>query len=237
MNICGPYDPDFSELPETIPVFPLSGALLLPRGHLPLNIFELRYLNMIMDALGRDRMIGMVQPRHSDTDANSNDNSNIKTADAVSNQLFGTGCIGRISAFSETDDGRFLVTLTGVCRFDIAGELPLGKSGYRSVKCDYSRWRGDLDYTIQSLDQPINRSRLQRALDAYFSYHSLRSCWDTISDTDDEMLVTAIAMGCQLGPTEKQALLECPSLYDRGDMLTTLLEMACYPQTSKAAGN
>ncbi|AUG54414.1 LON peptidase substrate-binding domain-containing protein [Thalassospira marina] len=232
MNICGPFDPDFSELPATLPVFPLSGALLLPRGHLPLNIFEPRYLNMIIDALGRDRMIGMVQPRHSEDLGNSNDNE----ADN-SPALFDTGCIGRISAFSETDDGRFLITLTGVCRFDIARELPLAKGGYRAVECDYSRWRGDLDYAISSTDQPLNRSRLQRALDAYFAHHSLRSCWDTISDTDDEMLVTAIAMGCQLDPLEKQALLECPSLYDRGNMLTTLLEMACHPQTSKAAGN
>ncbi|MEQ5776161.1 LON peptidase substrate-binding domain-containing protein [Thalassospira sp. NFXS8] len=232
MNICGPFDPDFSELPATLPVFPLSGALLLPRGHLPLNIFEPRYLNMTMDALGRDRMIGMVQPRHSDTPSKGNDNTDTSTA-----EMFGTGCVGRISAFSETDDGRFLVTLTGVCRFDIAEELPLSKGGYRSVRCDYSRWRGDMDYNIQSMDQPLNRSRLRRALDAYFAHHSLRSCWDTISDTDDEMLVTAIAMGCQLDPLEKQALLECPSLYDRGDMLTTLLEMACHPQTNKAASN
>jgi hypothetical protein len=232
MNICGPFDPDFSELPATLPVFPLSGALLLPRGHLPLNIFEPRYLNMTMDALGRDRMIGMVQPRHSDTPSDGNDNADTSTA-----EMFGTGCVGRISAFSETDDGRFLVTLTGVCRFDIAEELPLAKGGYRSVRCDYSRWRGDMDYNIQSMDQPLNRSRLRRALDAYFAHHSLRSCWDTISDTDDEMLVTAIAMGCQLDPLEKQALLECPSLYDRGDMLTTLLEMACHPQTNKAASN
>ncbi|OKH87588.1 LON peptidase substrate-binding domain-containing protein [Thalassospira sp. TSL5-1] len=232
MNICGPFDPDFSELPATLPVFPLSGALLLPRGHLPLNIFEPRYLNMTIDALGRNRMIGMVQPRHSDI----SDTLNLKEH-TPQPELFKTGCVGRISAFSETDDGRFLITLTGVCRFDISSELPVTQGGYRSVECDYSRWRGDLDNAISANGPPLNRSRLQRALDAYFAHHSLRSCWDTISDTDDEMLVTAIAMGCQLDPLEKQALLECPSLYDRGDMLTALLEMACHPQTSKAAGN
>lgn len=232
MNICGPFDPDFSELPATLPVFPLSGALLLPRGHLPLNIFEPRYLNMTIDALGRNRMIGMVQPRHSDSA-----DHNMSAAKAPPPELFKTGCVGRISAFSETDDGRFLITLTGVCRFDISRELPLSEGGYRLVECDYSRWRGDLNNSISAKDQPLNRTRLQSALDAYFAHHSLRSCWDTISDTDDEMLVTAIAMGCQLDPLEKQALLECPSLYDRGDMLTTLLEMACHPQPSKAAGN
>ncbi|OSQ40595.1 LON peptidase substrate-binding domain-containing protein [Thalassospira mesophila] len=237
MNICGPFDPDFSELPATLPVFPLSGALLLPRGHLPLNIFEPRYLNMIMDALGRDRMIGMVQPRHSAMPPSrparplQNQNKNRP------NDLFGTGCIGRISAFNETDDGRFLITLTGVCRFDIANERPLAEGGYRMVNCDYTRWRGDLDYSMQAAEQLLDRPRLHQALDAYFAHHSLQSCWDTISDTDDEMLVSAIAMGCQLDPLEKQALLECTSLYDRGDMLTTLLEMACHPQNNRVASN
>jgi len=228
MSICGPFDPSFSDLPDTLPVFPLSGALLLPRGHLPLNIFEPRYLNMITDALGQDRMIGMVQPRP--------DGRNTYYMDPDNPPVFQTGCAGRITAFSETDDGRFLITLTGVCRFNIVEELPMQGGGYRAVRGDFTPWKDDL--LLPSADlKPIDRDRLRQALESYFAQHSLRSCWDTLSDTDDEMLVTAIAMGCRLSPLEKQALLECASLYDRGDMLTTLLEMAAHPRAHQTASN
>lgn len=228
MSICGPFDPSFSDLPDTMPVFPLSGALLLPRGHLPLNIFEPRYLNMITDALGQDRMIGMVQPRP--------DGRNTYHMDPDNPPVFQTGCAGRITAFSETDDGRFLITLTGVCRFNIIEELPMQKGGYRAVLGDFAPWKDDLLLPSPDL-QPIDRDRLRQAMEGYFAQHSLRSCWDTLSDTDDEMLVTAIAMGCRLSPLEKQALLECASLYDRGDMLTTLLEMAAHPRAPQTATN
>ncbi|HBN49652.1 Lon protease-like protein [Thalassospira sp. MBR-102] len=228
MSICGPFDPSFSDLPDTMPVFPLSGALLLPRGHLPLNIFEPRYLNMIADALGQDRMIGMVQPRP--------DGRNTYHMDPDNPPVFQTGCAGRITAFSETDDGRFLITLTGVCRFNIIEELPMQSGGYRAVLGDFAPWKDDLLLPSPDL-QPVNRDRLRQALEGYFAQHSLRSCWDTLSDTDDEMLVTAIAMGCRLSPLEKQALLECASLYDRGDMLTTLLEMAAHPRAPQTATN
>ena len=228
MNICGPFDPNFSDLPDTLPVFPLNGALLLPRGHLPLNIFEPRYLNMIADALGQDRMIGMVQPRP--------DGRNTLHMDPENPPVFQTGCAGRITAFSETDDGRFLITLTGVCRFNITKELPKPDGGYRVVNGDFSPWKEDLSLPSPNM-RPINRGRLRLALDTYFAQNSLQSCWDTLSDTDDEMLVTAIAMGCRLSPLEKQALLECTSLYDRGDMLTTLLEMAAHAQALQTASN
>ena len=201
-----------------LPVFPLSGALLLPRGHLPLNIFEPRYMNMVTDALGQDRIIGMIQPRP--------DQHNSYFMDPVHPAIFSTGCAGRISAFSETDDGRFLITLTGVCRFNVIEELPDNAGGYRTVRGDFAPWKDDLDFPSPEL--PINRDRLRLALEAYFAQHSLRSCWDTLADSDDEMLITTISMGCRLSPLEKQALLECTTLYDRGDMLTTLLEMAVH---------
>ena len=218
MSICGPFDPAFSDLPEIMPVFPLSGALLLPRGHLPLNIFEPRYMNMVTDALGQDRTIGMIQPRP--------DQHNSYFMDPDHPPIFSTGCAGRITAFSETDDGRFLITLTGVCRFNVLEELPDNDGGYRTVRGDFGPWADDL--SIPAGDTQINRDRLRLALEAYFAQHSLRSCWDTLADSDDEMLITTISMGCRLSPLEKQALLECTTLYDRGDMLTTLLEMAAH---------
>ena len=228
MSICGPFDPELTDLPETMPVFPLSGALLLPRGHLPLNIFEPRYMNMVSDALGQDRMIGMIQPRP--------DKRNDYFMDPDHPEIFSTGCAGRITAFSETDDGRFLITLTGVCRFTVNEELPVNARGYRSVRGDFRPWKDDLT-TPRDDDTPINRDRLRMALEAYFAQHSLRSCWDTLADSDDEMLITTISMGCRLSPLEKQALLECTTLYDRGDMLTSLLEMAVHANPKQAHSN
>ena len=227
MSICGPFTPSFSDLPETMPVFPLSGALLLPRGHLPLNVFEPRYINMVTDALGRDRMIGMIQPKPI--------NRIEHVLDYENPPVFKTGCAGRITAFSETDDGHFLITLTGVCRFDVVEELPENDGGYRIVRGDFDPWKSDLDAPIDKM--PVNRDRLRTALEAYFAQHSLRSCWDTLADGDDEMLITTISMGCQLSPLEKQALLECTTLYDRGDMLTTLLEMAAHANPKNAHSN
>ncbi|MCC9620993.1 LON peptidase substrate-binding domain-containing protein [Thalassospira sp. MA62] len=227
MSNCGPFDPSFADLPETFPVFPLSGALLLPRGHLPLNIFEPRYLNMVSDALGQDRIIGMIQPRP--------DEHKEYYLDPDHPTIFSTGCAGRITAFSETDDGRFLITLSGICRFDVIEENPINDAGYRTVNGDFSRWRDDLD--IPNRQEPINRDRLREALEAYFSQHSLRSCWETLADSDDEMLITTISMGCRLSPLEKQALLECTTLYDRGDMLTTLLEMAVHATPKQMPGS
>lgn len=227
MSICGPFDPAFSDLPEIMPVFPLSGALLLPRGHLPLNIFEPRYMNMVTDALGQDRIIGMIQPRP--------DQHNSYFMDPDHPPIFSTGCAGRITAFSETDDGRFLITLTGVCRFNVIEEMPDNDGGYRTVRGDFGPWEDDLSIPADAM--PINRDRLRLALEAYFAQHSLRSCWDTLADSDDEMLITTISMGCRLSPLEKQALLECTTLYDRGDMLTTLLEMAVHPDPKQIHTN
>src|SRR6516164_967835 len=194
-------------LPSILPIFPLTGVLLLPRGRLPLNIFEPRYLAMTRDALAGERLIGMVQP--SDPQA-AGDNP----------PVYPTGCAGRITSFSETDDGRFLITLTGISRFHIREELPL-LEGYRRVVPD---WR-DFD-----------RERLLRGLRAYFQHHRIEADWDAITSVPGERLVTSIAMICPFEPSEKQALLEAPDLDERARLLTAIVEMAVLNRPSDGAG-
>ena len=196
-------------LPSILPIFPLTGVLLLPRGRLPLNIFEPRYLAMTRDALAGERLIGMVQP--SDPQA-AGDNP----------PVYPTGCAGRITSFSETDDGRFLITLTGVSRFRIREELPL-LEGYRRVVPD---WR-DFARDLAGDDEPgFDRERLLRGLRAYFQHHRIEADWDAITSVPGERLVTSIAMICPFEPSEKQALLEAPDLGERAQLLTAIVEMA-----------
>lgn len=196
-------------LPATIPVFPLPGVLLLPRGRLPLNIFEPRYLAMTEDALGAGRLIGMIQPRRPDDQA------------AVP-ELYGIGCAGRISQFAETDDGRFLITLTGVCRFAVAEELATTR-GYRRVVADWERFAADLAGGDAA---GIDRERLMDRLRRYFDALGVAADWSAIKATPDERLVTTLAMICPFKPSEKQALLEADSVAARTDMLLALLDMA-----------
>ena len=196
-------------LPSILPIFPLTGVLLLPRGRLPLNIFEPRYLAMARDALAGERLIGMVQP--SDPQA-AGDNP----------PVYPTGCAGRITSFSETDDGRFLITLTGISRFHIREELPL-LEGYRRVVPD---WR-DFARDLAGDDEPsFDRERLLRGLRAYFQHHRIEADWDAITSVPGERLVTSIAMICPFEPSEKQALLEAPDLGERAQLLTAIVEMA-----------
>ena len=196
-------------LPSILPIFPLTGVLLLPRGRLPLNIFEPRYLAMTRDALAGERLIGMVQP--SDPQA-AGDNP----------PVYPTGCAGRITSFSETDDGRFLITLTGISRFHIREELPL-LEGYRRVVPD---WR-DFARDLAGDDEPsFDRERLLRGLRAYFQHHRIEADWDAITSVPGERLVTSIAMICPFEPSEKQALLEAPDLGERAQLLTAIVEMA-----------
>src|SRR4051812_23123661 len=155
-------------LPEVLPIFPLIGVLLLPRGRLPLNIFEPRYLAMTRDAMGAERMIGMIQP------ADPNDPGG-------NPPVYRTGCAGRITSFSETEDGRFLITLTGIARFDVKEELPLLR-GYRRVATEWSSYRGDLDPE----EDDIDRERLLAVLKVFFKVHGIAADWDTIRQTPDE---------------------------------------------------
>src|SRR4051812_38859779 len=165
--------------------------MLLPGGNLPLNIFEPRYLQMIRDAMQTDRVIGMIQPR---ADA----------ADGMTPDLYQTGCAGRITNFSETNDGRFLITLTGVCRFDVASELEV-TTPYRQVVADFDRWREDL----QPIPPPEElKGRLHRVLRGYFDRHGIEADWSAIENAPLAGLVTSLCMICPFEPEEKQALLE-----------------------------
>jgi uncharacterized protein len=196
-------------LPETIPIFPLSGVLLLPRGRLPLNIFEPRYLAMTRDALAAERLVGMIQPQD-------------PHPSGMNPRVYPVGCAGRITAFAETDDGRFLITLTGVSRFRILDELPL-RSGYRRVAADWRPFARDLD----DADEPaIDRDRLLRGLRGYFGRHNISADWEAIGKAPGERLVTTIAMVCPFEPSEKQALLEAADLAERARLLTAIVEMA-----------
>ncbi len=205
-----PFHPRLADLPAEIAVFPLTGALLLPRGRLPLNIFEPRYLAMTMDALGKGRLFGMVQP-----DARGK-------ADAEGPGLYRIGCLGRLSSFSETDDGRLLITLIGVTRFRITEELPLAPGGYRRVRADYADFVTDL---LAAEPPPLDRPALLGALRPYFHARGIEANWDAVEQTPDALLVTMLAMVCPFDPPEKQALLEAGEGSERAEMLVALLRM------------
>lgn len=204
----GVFDPLFEDLPGEIPVFPLTGVLLLPQGKLPLNIFEPRYLQMINVALGGDRLIGMVQP----TELNEGDQPDI----------YKTGCAGRITSFDESEDGRYIITLSGLIRFDITEELSL-RDGYRVAVPDWAPYRNDL---AEETGAGIDRDRMLRALKGYFTVNNVDANWDAIKDTTTDRLVNALAMMCPFQPSEKQALLEAVSLADRANVMVALLEMS-----------
>ncbi len=210
-----PFDLGFEELPRIIPIFPLSGALLLPQGKLPLNIFEPRYLQMTQDAIAAERVIGMIQPENNEKPP----------------AIFGTGCMGRITSFSETDDGRLLNTLSGMCRFNIIEEVPL-VNGYRRVVADCHRYRNDLSTDHEA---EIPRERLLEALRGYLVLKHVDANWEAIEKTDDLNLVTSLAMMCPFEASEKQALLEADAVSDRADIMVTLLEMALL-ESSDGAG-
>ena len=209
-ELSGTFHPSFTELPASLPIFPLTGVLLLPRGKLPLNIFEPRYLAMTRDALAADRMIGMVQP-------------SAEEQPGTAPPVYGTGCAGRITTFSETEDGRFLITLTGVARFEIASEVATLR-GYRRVVPRWERFKADL--AEPSGEAAVDRQRLLNGLRAFFKLHSITADWSAIEETPNERLVTSLAMICPFAPSEKQALLEASDLTERSRVMTALIEMA-----------
>jgi Lon protease-like protein len=204
-----PFDPTFDQLPEIVPIFPLTGVLLLPRGKLPLNVFEPRYLAMTEDALSGNRMIGIIQPSD-------------PLSRASVPPVYPIGCAGRITSFSETDDGRYLITLTGVCRFETVRELPIVR-GYRRVDVSWERFAADLEEPGPAL---FDRARLVEGLKTYFKIQGISANWDAIDSTPDERLVTSLAMICPFEPSEKQALLECGSLSERANMMVAIIEMS-----------
>jgi Lon protease-like protein len=205
------------EMPKTLPVFPLTGALLLPRGVLPLNIFEPRYLSLVDTALSGDRLIGMIQPTvHEDK--------------ALKPPLSAVGCAGRVTSYQENDDGRYLIALSGICRFTIAEELDI-ETPYRQVRPDYTPFASDLAESAVGGDFP--RERLAMALKAYLSQRELKADWQSVMGAPAESLVNALAMLCPFEPAEKQALLEARGLNDRVDTLVALLEMARIPTSGR----
>lgn len=195
-----------SDLPQVIPVFPLPGAILLPRGQLPLNIFEPRYLNMIDDAMAGDRIIGMLQPQQ---------------GPRLAPGLSPIGCAGRITSFAETSDGRYLITLTGCARFRLASEIPT-RTPYRQIRADFTPFEADLT-TPPVDDVGLDRDGLLDALRAYLETRGLDIDWDTAETAPPEALVNSLSMALPFDPPEKQALLEAASLTDRSAVLTALL--------------
>lgn len=199
-----------ADLPEAIPVFPLPGALLLPRGRLPLNIFEPRYLAMLDDVMKTDhRLIGMIQPFESEADETP--------------RLRRIGCAGRLIAFSEAEDGRYLITLAGVSRFRIKEELE-GFQPYRRVRAGWADFRRDLG--SEEDDPDFDRDRFLDTLGRFFSVAQLSSDWDTLREAEAEMLINSLAMLCPFEVEEKQALLEAPTLANRRETLDALMSFA-----------
>jgi uncharacterized protein len=209
-------------LPTAIPVFPLTGALLLPRGTLPLNIFEPRYLAMVRDAMAAtgaaNRMIGIIQPR----------------SQGEPPPLFDVGCVGRIGDYRETDDGRILIALTGVTRFRVAAELDR-TTLYRQVMADYHDFAEDRDDP-----EPLTataRAGLEDVLRAYLDAQGLSADWEAVHAADDEALVTTLSGVCPFDPAEKQALLEAEDLPERAATLTALMAFAQGLGTGKSGGS
>jgi uncharacterized protein len=199
-----------ADLPGTIPVFPLPGALLLPRGQMPLNIFEPRYLEMIDDSF-RDghRLIGMIQP---DTTQTGADKPN----------LFKVGCVGRITQLTETGDGRYLIQLTGIARFRIEAELEVA-TAYRQCRVTYAPFADD--FIARKGEEAVNRKALLNALSAFLKANDLKADWEGIEKAPNEALVNALAMMSPYGPAEKQALLEAPDLKTRAEILVAVTEI------------
>lgn len=199
-----------ADLPQVLPLFPLPGALLLPRGLIPLNIFEPRYVAMLDAALRSDRLIGMIQPDPAKGEA------------LGLPALYPVGCAGRITQFSETGDGRYLIQLTGVARFRLREELPVD-TPFRQAKVDFLPFERDL--SADTGEEQVDRAAILRALKDYSKAHGIGIDWDDVNEAANEALVNALSMMAPFGAPEKQALLEAPDLAARGAMLVALTEM------------
>ena len=198
-----------ADLPEVVPVFPLPGALLLPRARLPLNIFEPRYLAMLDDTMRSDhRLIAMMQPCESS---------------GQPPRLHKVGCAGRVTSLTETEDGRYLIALTGIARFRVKSELE-GFTPYRRIAVDWSDFHGDLKSSEELCE--FARADFLSLLKRYFESAKLASDWESLEEADPELLINSLAMMCPFSIEEKQALLESPDLEDRCQTLTALMQFA-----------
>jgi len=200
-----------NDLPAAIPVFPLPAALLLPRSELPLNIFEPRYVAMIDAALAGDRIIGMIQPDEG------------KGPGSLGPSLCTVGCAGRITAFAESGDGRYMVTLTGIARFVVTEEL-VTTTLFRQCKISAAPFVAD--FTVTADESQVDRSLVLKTFRAYLDAHNLDADWDSVGRASNETLVNALAMMAPFGNAEKQALLEAPDLRARAETLVALTEMS-----------
>ena len=207
-----------ADLPENIPVFPLAGALLLPRGQMPLNIFEPRYLALVDDSL-RDghRLIGMIQP----------DPSHPGSEDSPT--LFKVGCVGRITQLAESGDGRYLMQLTGVARFRVEQELSVA-TAYRQCRVTYQPFTDD--FVARKGEDEVDRKALLEALSAFLKANNLKTNWEEIESAPNEAVVNALAMMSPYGVPEKQALLEAPDLKSRAEILIAVTEMELAKKTA-----
>lgn len=204
-------EPSPDSLPRELPIFPLTGVLLLPGARLPLNVFEPRYLNMVEDALGHGRMIGLVQPVAASEESPEGEPP-----------VYEIGCAGRIASFAETGDGRFVITLLGVCRFQIDDELSLHR-GYRRVRAEYAPFADD----VLGEDTGVpGRDALLATTGEFFRAREIEADWNSLTSADDTALVTTLAMVCPFEPREKQALLECAGTAERAEMLIGLMNLA-----------
>ncbi len=207
-----------AELPDVLPVFPLGGALLLPRAELPLNIFEDRYYRMFDTSVSSHRLIGMIQP----------------DGDGANPSLLRIGCAGRITSFSETDDNRLLIGLTGVCRFEIVSERKV-KTPWRQCNVTYDGFAADLVTDNQS--RTVNRSALVMAFRQYLEANNMTANWEEVEKVSTENLVNTLSQMAPYPAAEKQALLEAPDLKTRADMLIALTELALAKQSGGKGRN
>jgi Lon protease-like protein len=206
-----------AQLPEIIPVFPLAGGLLLPRGQMPLNIFEPRYIEMVDSVLRGDRIIGVIQPQDE------------SESEAFAPRLQSIGCAGRITSYSETGDGRYLITLTGIARFAVLEEIATG-TPYR--RCRVTAEPFAMDFAVRG-ESDVDRETLINAFRAYLEANDLEADWDSVDRASNESLVNAIAMIGPYGPAEKQALLEAPDLKTRAETLVALTEISLAADTGR----
>lgn len=198
-----------ADLPDTIPVFPLPGALLLPRARLPLHIFEPRYLAMIEDCMKtRHRLIGMIQPRETP---------------GGEKRLQAIGCAGRLTGFSETEDGRYMITLSGISRYRVKEEVQ-GFTPYRRCIVDWAPFARDLGAAED--DRRFNRQDFMALLGRYFAKLNLSTDWNSLKEAETELLINSLSMLCPFSPEDKQALLEAPTLDTRRETIVTLIEFA-----------
>jgi Lon protease-like protein len=203
-----PFIPGYQALPSTLPIFPLTGAVVMPGAQLPLNIFEPRYLKMVQDVLGKHHLIGMIQPDEGEH--------------STRNQLHTTGCAARVTFYNETNDGRLGIIITGVCRFDIAAEQP-SQGGYRLIRPDWERFKSDYDLNQSTPEE--KRNIIYSTLDRYLNVNALETDTEQLRQLTTPLLVNVLTTALPLSHEDKQSILDTVSFDERFQLLMTKMEM------------